>query len=268
MNSAGRLTIYHIPVCPFSQRLEILLALKGHRDAADFRVVDITRPRPSWLTQKCRGTTALPMLETEDGTIIKESLVILRYLEDRFPDPPVAQRDPDRRAAEATLIAPEAEFAAAGYRYVMNQDPGMRDGMRRDMLAQFARVNELLMQRSPNGTFPFDTFGLAETVYTPLLMRFWFLEYYESFELPATPEFARVARWREACLAHPAAQQVSREQIVKLYYDYAKGVGNGALPPGRTRSSFVFEPHWSKRPWPPRDKYNVGASDEELALIP
>jgi glutathione S-transferase len=59
---------------------------------------------------------------------------------------------------------------------------------------------------------------------------------------------------------------VSREQIVKLYYDYAKSVGNGALPPGRTRSS--FGPHWSQRPRPPHDKYNVSASDEELALVP
>ncbi len=37
--------VYHIPVCPFSQRLEILLALKNKVDAVEFRVVDITRPQ-------------------------------------------------------------------------------------------------------------------------------------------------------------------------------------------------------------------------------
>jgi len=37
------LTIYHIPVCPFCQRLEILLTLKGRRDEAGFRVIDIVR---------------------------------------------------------------------------------------------------------------------------------------------------------------------------------------------------------------------------------
>jgi glutathione S-transferase len=42
----------------------------------------------------------------------------------------------------------------------------------------------------------------------------------------------------------------------------------GGLLPGRTRSSFVFEPHWSKRPWPPRDKYGTSATDEELGLLP
>ncbi len=73
-------------------------------------------------------------------------------------------------------------------------------------------------------------------------------------------------RWKEACQAHPATQQVSREQIVKLYYDYALGAGNGALPAGRSVSSFAFEPDWRERPWPPRDKYGPAASDAELGL--
>lgn len=80
------------------------------------------------------------------------------------------------------------------------------------------------------------------------------------------PGLGRVARWCEACLAHPAAQQVTREEIVKSYYDYALGVGNGALLPGRTRSSFVFEPPWRDRPWPPADKWARRATDAELGL--
>src|SRR4028119_13936 len=64
-------TVYHIPVCPFSQRLEILLSLKGLGDSVAFHVVDITRPRPGWLLEKTRGTTALPVLETAGGGSIK-----------------------------------------------------------------------------------------------------------------------------------------------------------------------------------------------------
>ncbi len=36
--------------------------------------------------------------------------------------------------------------------------------------------------------------------------------------------------------------------------------------PGRAHSSFVFDPGWSNRPWPPRDKYEHAATDEELGL--
>lgn len=98
-------------------------------------------------------------------------------------------------------------------------------------------------------------------------MRFWFHDYFEGFDLPRDGRFDRVLRWRDACLAHPAAQQVTREEIVKLYYDYALGAGNGALLPGRTLSSFVFEPDWRLRPRPPAQKYGPSASDAVLGLI-
>ena len=259
-------TVYHIPVCPFSQRLEILLSLKERRSDVRFQVVDITQPRPEWLLQKSRGTTALPILETPDGRVMKESLVILQYLDELFPARPVAQRDPYRRAVENMLVKLEGEFAAQGYGYVMNQDIGRRDTVREGMLQQYSRLNDFLVEHAPSGPFLFDAFGWAETVFTPLFMRFWFLDYYEDFRLPADDRYARVRAWHDACTAHPAAQQVTREQVVKVYYDYAKGAGNGALLPGRRRSSFVFEPDWRARPWPPRNKYDHSATDGELGL--
>jgi glutathione S-transferase len=260
------LTVHHIPVCPFCQRLEILLSLKGRRSDVGFRVVDVTRPRPDWLLKKTRGTTALPILETADGHVIKESLVIMQYLEDLYPDRAIAQHDPYRRAVENMLTAMEGEFCTRGYVYVMNQDLERRDALREAMLVQYAGLDDFLSEHAPSGPFLFEEFGWAEAVFTPLFMRFWFLEYYEEFDLPVGSRYARVRKWRDACLAHPAAQQVTNEQIVKLYYDYAKGAGNGALLPGRRRSSFALEPEWRNRPWPPRNKYEHSATDEELGL--
>jgi glutathione S-transferase len=259
-------TVFHIPVCPFSQRLEILLALKGRSDAVRFETVDISKPRDPALLAKTRGSTALPVLETEDGKIIKESMVILQYLEDRLPEPAVAQRDPYARAVESMLCALCPELVGAGYALVMNQDPAQRPAKRERVVAAFRAVDDFLREHSPRGPFLFERFGWAEATYTSMFMRFWFLDYYEGFELPTDGTCDRVRTWRDACLAHPAAQQVTREQIVKLYYDYAKGAGNGALVAGRARSSFVFEPHWSRRPWPPADKYGTSATDAELGL--
>ncbi len=259
-------TVYHIPVCPFSQRLEILLELKRARESVDFSVVDITVPRPDWLLAKTRGTTALPVLENADGRILKESLVILRYL-DETVGAPVARTDPFERAVENKLIAREGSFTLAGYRMVMNTDTAARESFRESMDAEYRALSAFLEDHAPEGPWLFESFGLAEAVFTPMFKRFWFLEYYEGYEVPDEPAFARVRAWRDACVAHPAAQQVSREEIVKLYYDYALGVGNGALPPGRERSSFVFEPHWRERPMPPRETYGRAASDAELGLV-
>lgn len=262
----SRLAVHHIPVCPFSQRLEILLELKGARDAVDFNVVDITQPRSPALLALTRGSTALPVLVTPQGAVLKESLVILDFLDEVMPGPRIARADPLQRAIERMLIAREGPFTTAGYRYVMNRDQAGAAGLRRQMLDCYAGLDDFLREHNAGGTWLFEKFGMAEAVFTPMFMRFWFLEYYENFDLPDEPRYARVRRWRDACLTHPAAQQVSREEIVKLYYDYAQGAGNGKLPSGRTRSSFVFEPHWSVRPWPARDKYQP-CDDAQLGLV-
>jgi glutathione S-transferase len=259
-----RPAVHHIPVCPFSQRLEILLALKGRRDAVEFRVVDITRPRDPGLLARTRGATALPVLELPDGRILGESLVILGYLDETLPAP-VRRADPYEHALERMLIAKEGALVKAGYAFVMNQDPAARGRHLDRTLAAFADLDGVLREHAPEGPFLFDSFGLAEAVFAPVFMRFWFLEYYEGFDLPEG--LARVRDWRDACLAHPAARQVTREEIVKSYYDYAQGAGNGALLPGRQRSSFVLDPPWSARPWPPAAKYGTPASDRELGLL-
>jgi len=258
-------TIFHIPVCPFCQRLEILLELKGQRGAVRFEVIDVTQPRPAWLLELTGGSTALPVARTADGGVLKESLVLMRYLDALLPGR-VARPDPYEHAVEELFLRHEGPLTSTGYRLVMNQDPERRAALREALLEVYATLDEELRRHNPDGTWLFDAFGYVEAAYAPLFARFAFLDYYEGFDLPDTPRFERVRRWRDACLAHPAAQQTSYEEVVKLYYDYAKGAGNGALLPGRARSSFAFTPHWSERPWPPRDKYGTSATDAELGL--
>ena len=104
MSIETKYTLYHIPVCPFSQRIEILLLLKDVTGDVAFRVIDITQPRPAWLLEKTRGTTALPVLETKDGRILKESLVILRYFDAIFSE---------RRSLSATPIVMRSRTCSA-----------------------------------------------------------------------------------------------------------------------------------------------------------
>ncbi|MDF0601795.1 glutathione S-transferase family protein [Psychromarinibacter sp. C21-152] len=264
---APRPVIHHIPVCPFSQRVEILLELKGCRDAAAFDVIDITRPRPDWLLQKTGGTTALPVMDLGGGRVLKESMVLLRYAEEALPGPAVARTDPYERGVERLMATREGPFAMSGYLFVMNRDRAKTAEKREALLEHYRWLSAFLDRHNPEGTYLFDSFGLAEAIYTPMMARFWFLDYYEGFDLPETADYARVRRWRDACLSHPAAQQVSYERIVKLYYDYAVGCGNGALPEGRRVSSFTFDPDWRDRPMPPRDKYDRIAGDAELGLV-
>jgi glutathione S-transferase len=264
MTDVPRLTMYHIPGCPFSERVEILLRLKDSSSLMADVEIDISKPRPKWLLEKTHGTTSLPALEIDNGETLKESMVIMRYLEDRFPQRPVAQRDPYRHAVESMLCATDGAFTGAGYKMILNRDRGLREKHAREVDAQYQRLDAFLSHYSPAGDFLFDAFGWAEAAFAPMFKRLWFLEYYENYVIPEA--LIRVRRWRDACLGHPAAQAHTFEELMKLYYDYSQGAGNGSLPEGRRISSFTLQPHWQSRPMPPRDKWGHAATDEELGL--
>ncbi|HZV17941.1 MAG TPA: glutathione S-transferase family protein [Sphingobium sp.] len=264
MAGTQTLTIYHVPGCPFSERVEIMLELKqlAMKDVP----IDISKPRPDWLLAKSGGTTALPLLDLENGETIKESMVILRYLEDRYPDPAVAHPDPFHHAVEGMLAELSGAFSGAGYRMILNRDSAKRDEMRTAVDAEFGKVDAFLKRYATGKDFLFgERFGWAEVAFTPMFKRLWFLEYYEDYTVPS--QFDRVLRWREACVNHTAAQYRSKEELLKLYYDYSQGCGNGRIPEGRTLSSFTLDADWRTRPMPPRDKWGCAASDRDLGLL-
>lgn len=264
MSDAERPTMYHIPGCPFSERVEILLELKGLHGLLDDVEIDISKPRPDWLLKKTRGTTALPALTLENGETLKESMIIMRYFDDRFPERKVAQADPYRHAVESMLAEMGGAFSGSGYRMILNRDASKRDELRAGVDAEYAKLNDFLAYYAPDRDFLWDGFGWAEAAMTPMFKRLWFIEYYEGYEVPQS--LTRVLRWREASLAHPAARHRTWEEIITLYYDYSQGGGNGRIPEGRAISSFTLDPHWSSRPLPPKDKWGHAATDEELGL--
>ena len=61
------------------------------------------------------------------------------------------------------------------------------EALREAMHKQYARLNDFLQQHAPESVFLFEDFGWAEVVFTPFFMRFWFLDYYEDFDLPDDP---------------------------------------------------------------------------------
>ena len=78
------LTLVDAPRCPYCARVRILLAEKGV--PYEPLVIDLD-DRPAWVYEK-NATGRVPVLE--DGELVlPESAVILEYLEERFPEPPL-----------------------------------------------------------------------------------------------------------------------------------------------------------------------------------
>ena len=85
------------PSVPSASVSEILLALKGLTGTIDFQVVDITKPRDPALLAKTPGTTAFAVPSRREAGVLRESLVLMQYVEDRFPEPRVAAVGPFAR---------------------------------------------------------------------------------------------------------------------------------------------------------------------------
>jgi glutathione S-transferase len=88
------MVLYDAARCPYCARARIVLAEKG----LGYETVEIDlADRPAWLYEKNpRGK--VPVLEEDGGFVLPESIVIMEYLDERFPEPPLWPADPGDRA--------------------------------------------------------------------------------------------------------------------------------------------------------------------------
>ncbi len=81
-----------------SYRVRIALNLKGIAvERRDILLLENQQRSPEHLARNPQGF--VPALETDDGTVIIQSLAIIEWLDARFPEPRLIPADPDARAA-------------------------------------------------------------------------------------------------------------------------------------------------------------------------
>jgi len=93
------ITLYDAARCPYCARARIALAEKGI--AYEPVEIDLSN-RPAWLYEK-NPAGRVPVLE-EDTLILPESVVILEYLEERYPEPALLPADPAARGLERLRV--------------------------------------------------------------------------------------------------------------------------------------------------------------------
>jgi glutathione S-transferase len=93
------ITLYDAARCPYCARVRIFLAEKGipYEPVA----IDLS-DRPAWLYEK-NPVGRVPVLE-EDTLVLPESVVIMEYLEERYPEPTLLPADAAARALERLRV--------------------------------------------------------------------------------------------------------------------------------------------------------------------
>ncbi len=259
--------VYHIPVCPFSQRVEIQLELKGRRQDVDFVVVDITQPRPDWLLQKSAARRRCRSSNWPTGASSRKAWSCCSTSRTSSRSAAVAQRDPYRRAVENMLTRMEGDFCNQGYGWVMNQDPARRDAMdgghaeavREARTTSCCSIRLQAPSSSRTSAGPRRSSrrsscasGSSSTTRTS--------------SCRTDGRYARVQpldRRLPRAPGRAAGQQGrNRQALLRL----REGRRQRRLAAGTQQSSFTFTPDWRSRPWPPRNKYEHAANDGELGL--
>jgi glutathione S-transferase len=111
------LTLYDAARCPYCARVRILLAEKE----VSYETVEIDlENRPGWLYDK-NPAGRVPMLE-ESGLVLPESRVIMEYLEERYPEPPLLPPGSAERALVRLWFERFEDLSRSYYRVLFEGD--------------------------------------------------------------------------------------------------------------------------------------------------
>ena len=153
------ITLYDAARCPYCARVRIVLAEKG----VEVETVEIDlQNRPEWLYGK-NVTGRVPVVEEDDGPPLPESVVIMEFLEDRYPEPPLLPPDPVDRAFVRLLVFRDHDFTDPYYAFRRGED-----GADERFLSAIAQLNVALSERPYLGG---AEYGLADIAYVPWLLR-------------------------------------------------------------------------------------------------
>jgi glutathione S-transferase len=179
-------TLYTADRCPYAARARIALAEKGIAyDAVELDLDD----RPAWIYEK-NPLGTVPVYEEDEGLVLPESLVIMEYLEERFPEPALWPADPAERALGRLWLDRFDDRLGDAY-YAARRGDG-----REQLDARLAELDRALEEQP---WLSGREYGLADIGYVP-----WILRGLERFELELGPS---VSDWLVRCSARPAVAE-------------------------------------------------------------
>jgi glutathione S-transferase len=137
----------------------------------------------------------VPILELDDGTVIAESLAIIEYLEEIYPNPPLLGADPVTRAITRMWDRRcEIGVYLAASRMALSKGE-VSEHARKTLVARLALVNEGLQGKD----WLTGTFSLAD------ITLFIGLETAHRGQFSLDPAWTNLSRWYTAMKARPSA---------------------------------------------------------------
>lgn len=181
------LTLYDAARCPYCARVRIVLAEKERQ----FETVAIDLDaRPAWIVEMNPPSGKVPVLD-EDGVVLPESVVLMEYLEERYPDPPLLTADSAERARARLAIWRFDDFGDPYYDLYFKRPAGSVERVE----AQLAVLDRQLEEHPYLGG---QLYGLADIAYVP-----WILRLAPRIGVDVSP-YQSISAWLSRLLERPA----------------------------------------------------------------
>jgi stringent starvation protein A len=183
--------MFSAPADPWSHRARIVIAEKN----VEIDIIDVDPAAPPEDLGDLNPYGSVPTLADRD-LVLYDSRVIIEYLDERFPHPPLMPIDPVTRAQfRVALYRIERDWYALGAQ--IEQNPVGREADRaRIVLRDAITASAEVFRAKPY--FLSDEFSLVDASIAPIL---WRLQHY-GIELP--PHAQPVGKYANAIFARPS----------------------------------------------------------------
>src|SRR5262249_21715940 len=171
--SPSTMKLYWHPFSIFPRRVQIALREKG----IPYAEVVAALPGGAHRTAAFRRLNPFEQMPViEDGDlVVTESVAILEYLDERYPEPPLLPAGAARRAAARQLMLWSGDYLAPAWKAWMAprfagtrpDDPSVREGH-----AAMARHMDVLEARLRGAAWLVDGYSLADICYAPFVTAF------------------------------------------------------------------------------------------------
>lgn len=201
-NRRSTMTLYSDPRCPYSHRVRIVLAEKGLTP----ELVDIdTNNKPEELLA-LNPYGSVPTLADRD-LILYDSKIIMEYLDERFPHPPLMPVYPVARAKTRLMIYRIDKDWYSLLDQIMVGGPQTKQA-RKELQESIIGIAPLFT----NSTyFLSDEFSLLDCVLAPLLWRL------PSLDIDVVTKGKSIKKYEDTIFSRPSFQNSLSEAEQELY---------------------------------------------------
>lgn len=198
------------------------LVLKENGIAFEETVIPLRQPDTKELICKFSPTGLVPVLIDGDA-VVWESIAIISYLADRFPEKPIWPKGGNDVLAHAKSIAVEMHSGFRTLRQVcpMNlgkrfKSPEMTDDLRTDIERLEFLLSDTRRRFGGEGGYLFGAFSGVDAMYAPVVTRL------DTYQLPVSAE---TQSYMDTVLANPSFLEWKRQAFEEPWTieDYEEG---------------------------------------------